>query len=212
MREERIKIACFWIAFILATVFFTFQAEAAQAGAARIRVSQESSPGAEDFGGNILGVIESFVECGKSAAQSYAYDGSVNYYRGTTITPQTNTSHLFVVHTSTGLALFVVHDAPGVPNGGGRAEMRFELSGDPDGAAILVRDDPSADDSRDVYSGDSGASVFTSKHTWDSSPTTGSTDGLVIGTLEGDWSAGSGMRKAGTDTSGEIFKTMRSLP
>jgi hypothetical protein len=33
-----------------------------------------------------------------------------------------------------------------------------------------------------------------------------------IGGKRDDWSERSGMRKAGTETSGEIFKTMRSLP
>ena len=145
------------IVFVLATVCFTVQVEAA-----RIRVSQESSPGAGDFDAHILGFIESFDECGKTSAQSYAYN--VDSYGGKTITTQTNTSHLFFVNTSSGLALFIVHDKPVVSNGGGQAEMRFELSGDPNGAALLGRDDSAANG--DVYTGASGANMSTSRHSW----------------------------------------------
>jgi hypothetical protein len=88
---------------------------------------------------------------------------------------------LFFVNTSSGLALFIVHDKPVAGNGGGQAEMQFELFGDPNGAAVLVKDDPG---DGDVYTGASGASIFTSRHGWGAP----NTDGLVIGTLDDTWS------------------------
>ena len=122
MSVERKPKVCLSIALILATVFCAFQAEAAQAGVARIRVSQESTPGAGDFDANILGVIESFDECGKTVAQSYAYDGAhAVSYSGTTITPQTNTSHLF---TDAGVSDSRTGDSAGAALTGGSKDGR----------------------------------------------------------------------------------------
>jgi hypothetical protein len=162
MSSERMKTAFLSIACVLATVFFTCQAEAV-----RIRVSQESSPGAGNFDAHVLGVIESFDDSGKTAVQSYAYSttSSGGGYQGTAITPQADTSHVFFVNTSSGLALFIVHDKNG-DNDLGRAEMRVELSGDPSGAAFLVKDDPDASEPTGGYTV-SGGTLFSSRQEWD---------------------------------------------
>jgi hypothetical protein len=83
-----------------------------------------------------------------------------------------NTSHLFLVNASDGLNLFVVHDKPGVSNGGGSANTQFNLLGGT--ASIRVEDDPAPSD---TYT--STGTVFTASQDW-VSPIT---DGLVIGAL-----------------------------
>jgi hypothetical protein len=68
--------------------------------------------------------------------------------------------------------------------------MQFEIFGDPDDATRLVEDDP--DDT--VLSGNSFVNPFKTHHRWRPC----CTDGVVIGTLDGDWS----MRVSFSDVDG----------
>lgn len=139
-----------------------------------IRVSQESSGGAGDFTSNIVGYIEAY----DTALSASAYYNASPNFSGPAPTLVVEESHLFLVNASNGLYLFIVHDAPNNKDGG-HAEMRFEIFGDPEGAAIGVRDDAA-----DTYTGAAGTNVFTSRHNW---PNT-QTDGLTLGSLNGNFS------------------------
>lgn len=144
-----------------------------------VRVSQESAPGAGDFDANILGFITPF-STGGTAVQFYGYNTtrSVSYSNNISAFA-INRSHLFLVNGSDGLSLFVVHDRPlhgtGGNNGGGTANTRYDLVNDT--ASILVRDDPG-----DGYPL-TGPNVFTASHNW----VNPNTDGLVIGSLDGNF-------------------------
>jgi hypothetical protein len=147
-----------------------------------VAVYQESSPGTEDFEANFLGRITVFNQPELSAIEVYRHDvGYMLSYNGIITNSISNTSQLFLVNTSDGVSLFVVHDKPS-DDSGGRAEMRFEISGDPDGAERLVEDDIN-----DVvyYNGHLfGPYIFQTNHQWDEC----CTDGVVIGKIGGDWS------------------------
>ncbi|MEE9274279.1 MAG: hypothetical protein V3V62_03100 [bacterium] len=154
---------------------------ASPAGAARIRVSQESRPGRGDFDRNVLGFIDAMWGRGMTAARFYAYTEVAEYsYNGPHPRLRPDVSHLFLVEAKEGLVLFIVHDRPNDPDGGSAA-MRFELAGDPDGARVLVMDDPYSD--LDSYEGRSGGRSFVSRHGWYPC----CTDGLALGTLDGSW-------------------------
>lgn len=156
-------------------------ASTAPAPAARIRVAQESAPGRGDFDANILGYIDPYVERGKAAADFYSYEALSHYsFNGPHPRLRDDTSHLFFVNTREGLSLFIVHDKPNNPDGGGAA-MRFLVEGDPDGARILIFDDPYSD--WDSYDAKPGGREFLTWHRWFPC----CTDGLVLGTLEGRW-------------------------
>ena len=147
-----------------------------------VMVSQESSPGVGDFDANYLGSIEVFDQSGLTAAAVYKYNTFfAASYNGLVTPPITNTSQLFVVNTSEGgVSLFVVHDIP-EDTDGGRAQMRFELFGDPDGAARLVEDDLSdTSQAGNLF----GPNILQTNHWW--SPCC--TDGAVIGALDSSWS------------------------
>lgn len=110
--------------------------------AARIRVSQESRPGAGDFDENVLGTIESADTGGVSAAEFYSYSEEYYYsFGGNGPRLRADTSQIFVVSAKEGLTLFIVHDSPDDEDGG-IAVLRLKVEGDPDGADILVFDDP----------------------------------------------------------------------
>ena len=166
-----------------------------------VMVSQESFPGAGDFDTNYLGPIEVFDQSGSSAAAVYQYDTVFSSSYNGSVTPSiSNTSQMFVVSTSDGVSLFVVHDIP-LDADGGWAQMRFELSGDPNGAARLVEDDP-ADASR---SGNLfGPNIFQTHHVW--SPCC--TDGVVIGALDGAWS----MLVSFSDVDGTVGNEFVGIP
>ncbi|MFG0320221.1 MAG: hypothetical protein ACF8XB_23310, partial [Planctomycetota bacterium JB042] len=106
-----------------------------------VRVSQESSPGAGDFDANVLGYVELFPTASTVATQ-YSYDfPESDSYNGLLIPQVADRSNLALIETSDhGLSLFVYHDRA-VPNDadGGRAEMAFDLTGDPDGAEIVLQ-------------------------------------------------------------------------
>ena len=110
-----------------------------------------------------------------SASAFYNYSNSE--FNGPWPSVTKNRSHLFLVDASDGLSLFVVHNAPtGTGGSNGSANMRFDLSGG-DVADILVWDDPG----ESYFDGDT---YFTSQQAWNYNYT----DGLVIGSLDGDWS------------------------
>ncbi len=166
---------------ILALVVLAYLLAAAPAWAARIRVAQESRPGAGDFDQNILGYIDAYYEKDKTAGEFYSYEDVAEYsFNGSNPRLRGDTSHLFFVTAKEGLALFIVHDKPNDPDGG-VAIMRLKVAGDPDGARILVFDDPYSD--WDTFQAHPGGQEFTTWHRWFAC----CTDGLVLGSLEGGW-------------------------
>ena len=137
----------------------------------RIRVSQETSPGAGDFDRNILGFIEALQTEG-SAAAFYRYKAARYGNTAPILTP--SASHLFFVNGSDGVALFVVNNAPNrneTSSPGSEIRLRFELSG---GTASILK----SDDGPEAKSSE-GGTVFTTDMDYAASYT----DGLVIGTL-----------------------------
>lgn len=137
----------------------------------RIRVSQETSPGAGNFDSNVLGFIEALNTDG-GAADFYMYGKAGPNYGNSAPVLTSNTSHLFFVNASDGLALFVVHNNSnrGQNGNGGTAYTRFELSG---GTASILKDDDGSEGSSQ------GGTVFIGRMDWASS----NTDGMVIGAL-----------------------------
>lgn len=161
------------LAFVSMVVFAT------SVQASYIRVSQESSAGAGDFSSNVLGCIQVY-NVGNTLQGYYSYDIPNNVSYGNNPPALVlNRSHLFLVQGTNGLGLFIVHDrSHNGPNGGGQANMDFQLFGD--SAAFLVRDDPG-----DGYSTGGGGTLFNTAHNWVSP----NTDGTVIGALDGTgWS------------------------
>jgi hypothetical protein len=142
--------------------------------AATVFVSQESAPGAGDFSANQLGTIESFSTTG-TLAEFYTYS-SEQFTNTSSVTLTADQSHLFLVDASDGLGLFVVHD-DGIVTGG-NAEMTVDLLGG-DTAIFLVKDDPA----EQVYT--ENGTEFAVRQSW----TLGFTDGYVIGSLDGNWTA-----------------------
>jgi hypothetical protein len=137
----------------------------------RIRVSQETSPGAGDFDSNVLGFIEALNTDG-SAASFYRYKYARYGNTAPVLTPKT--SHLFFVNGSDGVALFVIHNAPNrreSSSPGAAIQVRFELSG---GTASILKSD---DEGEATSSG--GGTVFTTDMQYAASYT----DGMVVGTL-----------------------------
>jgi hypothetical protein len=160
--------------------FLTFARPCAIPGCTqRFRLSQESSPGANDFSTHILGEIPIWSASGTSAGAFYGYgvpEGSS--WNGAALTPVAQRSHLLGAVTTSGPTLVVVHDRaiPDDPDGG-TAEVRFEVLNDPNGAAIVVQDDPT--DGTDFYTGAAGTNLFTTRQSW----LTCCTDGVAIGDL-----------------------------
>ena len=158
-----------------------FVLPAAPAGAARIRVAQESRPGVGDFDRNILGYIEPYFEKEKAASEFYSYE-EVSFYSFNGPHPRlrADTSHLFFVTTKEGLSLFIVHDMPNDPDDG-RAIMRLRVGGDPDGVRVLVFDDPYSE--WDFFKASPGGREIRTWHRWFPC----CTDGLALGSLDGGW-------------------------
>jgi|GEM_PF-1552130 len=150
-----------------------------------IEIAQESIPDANDFDDNVLGFILAYPSS-STAANFYAYDVPEGAsWNGPSLTPIADRSHLLLAETTDGLTLVIVHDRA-IPNDadGGRAEMKFELHNDPDGAFRTAEDDPHSEEAGAGYTGVPGDSVFTSAHFW--SPCC--TDGWALSGLEGPWS------------------------
>ena len=136
----------------------------------RIRVAQESAPGAGDFDNHILGFIEALQTDGGAAA---FYRMKWARYGNTTPVLTPNKGHIFFVNGSDGVALFVVFGAPNQNdvNNTGAARTRWELSGGT--ASLLQSDDPGEATASD------GGTVFTTDMEWFGA----NTDGMVVGTL-----------------------------
>ena len=148
----------------------------------RIRVAQESAPGAGDFAANILGEVPMWDAPSTSSAAFYAYDvPEGDSWNGSSLALTADRSHLFAARTSDGLALFVVHDRA-IPNNpdGGEAETRVDLLEDFDGGFYAVQDDPPGVKSGAYVLGGPGASTFAARHVWDVC----CTDGYAIADLE----------------------------
>ena len=146
---------------------------------ARVRVSQESAPGAWDFDANVLGYLLPF-QTKHSCDHFYGYDANgATSYGGCYISFELaeNRSHLYVAETSDGMSLIVIHDRENDPNGGS-AEMLMGLMGDPDGAFRAVEDDAG-----DYYVGDPGATYFEFSNSWGPC----CTDGFIVRGLDGVW-------------------------
>jgi hypothetical protein len=140
---------------------------------AQIEVSQESSFGAGDFNSNILGTIDVFDTAG-SAAAYYNYQFSASQLTDPTLV--SNRSHLFMVNSAVdGLTLFVINDANS-DGSSGNATMQVDLSGDPDGMGILVSDDPGEVILNNPFQA-------TGAFKWEPC----CTDGMALGTINGDW-------------------------
>ncbi|MBP7937720.1 MAG: hypothetical protein KA354_24025 [Phycisphaerae bacterium] len=137
-----------------------------------VEVSQESAPDVADFDSHLLGTIGLYA----TDLTTATYYGSGSF-RGPAPLLTLNRSHLFMLAAADGLALVVVHDIA-AENGGGRAEMQFDL--EMVLAQLLVRDDTT---SEDAYLTEALDSRLLSRHVW-SSP---HTDGLALGSLAGDW-------------------------
>jgi len=154
---------------------------AAEAQAARVRVSQESTPGAGDFSQNVLGHINVVLAAERTAAQVYAYNEVANWsYNGRQPVLREDATHLFFVRTQEGLTLFLVHDKPN-DSDGGVAVTRIEVEGNSQTARTLVQDDPEGQ--RDRYQADPRGASFTAWHMWNLC----CTDGLVTGPYAGNW-------------------------
>jgi len=138
--------------------------------ALRIRVAQESAPGAGDFDDHILGFIEALQTEGTAAA---FYRMDYARYGNTTPVLTPNKGHVFFVNGSDGVALFVVFGSPNQNNvnNTGTAQTRWELSG---GTASLLQ----SDDYGEAWASD-GGTVFTTNMSWLGA----NTDGMVVGNL-----------------------------
>ena len=148
------KTACS-ILLILAVIL---QAAPAPAAAVRIRVAQESRPGLGYFDANVLGHIDAYYEKEKAASDFYSYQAVSRYsFNGPHPRLQADTSHLFFVTTREGFSLFIVHDKPNDADGGA-AVMRDKVTGDPNGARVLVFDDPYSD--WDSFRAAPGSGIF----------------------------------------------------
>jgi hypothetical protein len=166
-----------WV-IILSFSFLGICVIAPSSEAVQIRVSQESSAGAGDFDANILGFIDSFFT-GLSTAEFYQYGtpngASYNGELNGGPLPVSSLSQVFFVDASDGLSLVVVHDNPN-DGSGGSTRTQWDLSGDPDGAFVVV-DDPG----EGVLV--NGPTQFVSSKTWFDC----CTDGYAIGSLDGVW-------------------------
>ena len=144
------------------------------AAALSIRVSQESTAGANDFDNNILGLINPF-QTSSTLRNFYQYGNPFRASFNGPVPLTSDASHLFLVEAADGLGLFSVYDKPG-DIGGGIAHMQFDLLGDT--ASILLTDDRS-----ETGTATNGGRTFTTRNAW--APCC--TDGVVLGSLDGDW-------------------------
>lgn len=113
-----------------------------------------------------------------TAEAFYGYEDS--RYNGNTNggpIPTVDHTMVFLVDASDGLSLFIVHDAP-EDGSGGSAHSRWELSGDT--AAGLFIDDPGSI----ALTISNGGTQFDYSDSWSNC----CTDGVVIGSLDGNWS------------------------
>ena len=142
-----------------------------------IEVAQESAPGAGDFAANVLGSTVAQNYSGNSASFYGFGVPNGSSFNGPTLSLTSNRSHLTFADTSDGLSIVIVHDDV-LDTGGGTAQMRLELSNDPDGASVTVEDCPT-----EPLSVSGGGTVFESDHFWLNC----CTDGMMISGLNGTW-------------------------
>lgn len=137
----------------------------------RVRVAQESAPGAGDFDAHILGDV-AILRAPGSAAYFYAWNGSWN---GQSVVPAQLRGQMFVAKTTDGLVLYSIEGRP-YPLGSapGNSEMEFSFTGAGGAPTILVKDDP--DDEYDV---DEANRTVRCRNAWQWYET----DGVAIGGL-----------------------------
>jgi hypothetical protein len=167
--------------FAIAGLLFPKAAEAATF----YKVSQETAANSGNY--NFLGFIKPFVDKTKTVSQYYNYKNSS--FGGSNLQLVNDRSHLFLVQASDGLALFSVHNSLATSDTtGGNTGMQFDLSGDPNGASFMVRDD--ANDTYRVNgtvitnpNSTLRGNTFTTTQNWQP----GRTDGFAIGSLNDNW-------------------------
>lgn len=134
-----------WMLLTTFTFISSIALGTATAAVTMVRVSQESSPLANDQGQHILGVIKPW-QSSLSAAQFYSYGTPIgSSFNGTNISLVDGRSHVFFVQCSApdNLTIFIVHDRPGF---GGNSQAKTALDIIPNSATLsnvpIVRDDP----------------------------------------------------------------------
>ncbi len=180
---------------------------------ALVRVSQESAAGVGDFDSHILGYTGYFLT-GTDAKSIYAYDvPDDSSYNGPLFTPVKNRSHILLATTTDAgvlgheVSLFVVNDEPySNANGGGRAEMKVQTTGDCAFNAFAVKDDPTADDASDVYTGAPGDCTFTVRQNYSAE----NSDGFAIRGLDVDGSVYLSFTNVDNNASTLSFKDLDS--
>lgn len=158
---------------------------------ALVRVSQESSPNAGDFEAHVLGYTGYFLT-GTDATSLYAYNvPDEDSYNGPLFRPVKDRSHIVLATTTDAavvgheVSLLVIHDEPySNANGGGKAEVSVQTTGDCSYNALVVTDDPTSADASDVYTGGLGSCNFTAKSGYSAE----NTDGFAIRGLDVDGS------------------------
>jgi len=147
-----------------------------------IEVSQESAPGADDFDSNVLGIIES-SDFYLTPEQYYSWFSVGTSFTGPGFTASAGSSISVFRSASTGeRCVVMVHDRS-EDGSGGVARTLVEIQGDSNGAQPIVKDDDSVDN--DTYDVSPDGLFHTMYNAW--SPCC--TDGVVLGAMEGQWSA-----------------------
>ncbi|MBL9150146.1 MAG: hypothetical protein JNM94_15770 [Phycisphaerae bacterium] len=150
----------------------------------RVRISQETAPGAGDFGAGIVGVINAFP-LGASVEEFYQYGTpQPASFNGSAFASRSNTAHLFVAANDgkSGGSIRVGMVFDGLTDAdfaGGRAETRVTAIVPDAGLSLDLADDPS-DNSGDRYVVGSDGAFVASDQRW--APTV-RTDGYVLGGL-----------------------------
>jgi hypothetical protein len=156
----------------------SFLAKAAEA-AILYKVSQETAANNNNFA--FRGYINPYIDTSKTISQYYSYNKNNNVsFNGVLPSLANDRSHLFLVKAKDGLSLVSVHNilANSGDRSGGSAQMKFSLSGDPNGASFVVKDDPS-----DTYTINATGTVLTTNQSWSANRT----DGFAIGSLNKKW-------------------------
>lgn len=147
----------------------------------RLRLAQESAPGAGDFAANILGELAVWSAPNTPATSFYGYNiPEGDSWNGVALSPVADRSHLLGAVTSDGVTLFIVHDraVPDDPDGG-KAETRIDLLDGAIGGYYAVQDDPASQKSSAYLDPGPNGNMFAARHTW----ATCCTDGYAVGGL-----------------------------
>lgn len=171
LKEGAMKKLLALAALMLAVPAFNQQAVSA---ATIVRISQESAPGVGDFDRNPFTLLEAY-STSKTAAEFYQYNiGYGASFNGSVEPLIAEQSRLFFLDAADGLSLFLIHDRP-ANSDGGSARMLFQLLGDT--AELKISDDLAE------ATQNTNGTLFTTNFLWNSC----CTDGLVIGSLDGNW-------------------------